>query len=570
MAPTPARKRTAKAPAPSAITAPETTARVPARKSPAKAPARKTAVKAAAPANVKAAVARPARKTTPKAAKRTTKAATPTRKRTTKAPARARSTAARTAPSIPRRGIQAPDAPAHLTMPERIEVGREARRSVPRSSHGGWEPASGRRDPVTLLEEQNAIRVPWLVPVRHARMRVSPFTFYRGTARIMAADLASTPTSGLQVQLGGDAHLSNFGAYASPERELVFDANDFDETLPGPWEWDVKRLAASFTVAGQHLGIGRKAVRKATATAVRSYREAMAEYAPMGYLDVWYDEFTVDDLQAANHIDAEEMARRVDRFSSKARKRTSLQALAKLTERVDGRYRIRSQPPLLVPLRELPDEASPAALEEVVRVGFEQYKETLPGNRRVLLERFTPVDMALKVVGVGSVGTRCFIMLLEGRDNEDPLFLQIKEAGPSVLEEHLGASVYPNSGQRVVEGQQLAQAQSDIFLGWTEGRESRQFYVRQLRDWKGSVETEGATPNQLEFYARLCGRTLARGHARSGDAASISAYLGKGDAFDRAVTDFSEAYAQQNLLDFGEFVAAIEDGRLECAESEST
>jgi uncharacterized protein (DUF2252 family) len=401
-------------------------------------------------------------------------------------------------------------------------------------------------------------------------MRVSPFTFYRGTARIMAADLASTPTSGLQVQLGGDAHLSNFGAYASPERELVFDANDFDETLPGPWEWDVKRLAASFTVAGQHLGLGRKAARKATATAVRSYREAMAEYAPMGYLDVWYDEFTVGDLQAANHIGAEEMAQRVDRFSSKARRHTSLQALAKLTEVVDGRYRIRSQPPLLVPLRELPDEASPAELEEVVRVGFEHYKETLPGNRRVLVERFTPIDMALKVVGVGSVGTRCFIMLLEGRDHEDPLFLQIKEAGPSVLEEYVGASVFPNSGQRVVEGQQLVQAQSDIFLGWSEGRQNRQFYIRQLRDWKGSIETEGATANQIEFYARLCGRTLARGHARSGDAAAITGYLGKGDAFDRAVTEFSEAYAEQNLRDFNEFVAAIDDGRLVCAEPEST
>jgi uncharacterized protein (DUF2252 family) len=422
---------------------------------------------------------------------------------------------------------------------------------------------------VTLLEEQNATRVPWLVPVRHARMRVSPFTFYRGTARIMAADLAPTPTSGLQVQLGGDAHLSNFGAYASPERELVFDANDFDETLPGPWEWDVKRLAASFTVAGQHLGLDRPAIRKATATVARAYRKAMAEYAPMGYLDVWYDEFTVEDLQAANHISAAEMAERVKRFSSKARKRTNLQALAKLTEMVDGRYRIRSQPPLLVPLRDLPDEASPAALEEVVRVGFEQYKATLPGNRRVLLDRFTPIDMALKVVGVGSVGTRCFVMLLEGRDHEDPLFLQVKEAGPSVLEEHLGASVYPNSGQRVVEGQQLVQAQSDIFLGWTEGRDSRQFYVRQLRDWKGSVETEGATPSQFDFYARLCGRTLARGHARSGDAASIAGYLGKGDVFDRAITDFSEAYAEQNLRDFTAFVAAIDDGRLECAEPES-
>ena len=422
---------------------------------------------------------------------------------------------------------------------------------------------------MTLLQEQNATRVPWLIPVRHARMRVSPFTFYRGTARIMAADLAPTPTSGLQVQLGGDAHLSNFGAYASPERELVFDANDFDETLPGPWEWDVKRLAASFTVAGQHLGLGRSATRRATATAARAYRKAMAHYAPMGFLDLWYDQFTIEDLKTVGHMTSAEFAMRVKRFGSKARKRTSLQALAKLAEEVNGQYRIRSQPPLLVPLRELPDEADPAVLEEVVRIGFEQYKSTLSENRRALLERFTPIEVALKVVGVGSVGTRCLIMLLQGRDREDPLFLQFKEAGPSVLEEFLGASAYPNSGQRVVEGQQMVQAQSDIFLGWAEGRESRQFYIRQLRDWKGSVEVEGATPNQVEFYARLCGRTLARGHARSGDAASIAAYLGTGDAFDRAITDFSEAYAEQNLRDFTAFVAAIDDGRIECAEPES-
>ena len=528
MTPTPARKRTAKAPA----------------------PATKPTPKAAAPA-----------------AKPTAKAPAPVRKRTAKAPAPAAKRTAKAQTPAPAAAI--PAAPAPLSLQERRDIGREARRKVPRSSHGAWEPAAGRRDPVTLLEEQNANRVPWLVPVRHARMRVSPFTFYRGTARIMAADLAPTPTSGLQVQLGGDAHLSNFGAYASPERELIFDANDFDETLPGPWEWDVKRLAASFTVAGQHLGLDRATIRKATATVVRSYRKAMAEYAPMGYLDVWYDQLTVEDLQAANHISAAEMAERVKRFSTKARKRTNLQALAKLVEEVDGRYRIRSQPPLLVPLRELPDEASPAVLEEVVRVGFEQYKATLPENRRTLLERFTPIDIALKVVGVGSVGTRCFVMLLEGRDRDDPLFLQIKEAGPSVLEEFLGGSAYPNSGQRVVEGQQLVQAQSDIFLGWTGGRQSRQFYVRQLRDWKGSVETEEATANQVEFYARLCGRTLARGHARSGDAASIAAYLGNGDAFDRAVTDFSEAYAEQNLRDFNAFVAAIDDGRLPCAEPET-
>ena len=536
MSPTPARKRTAKAAPP---------APAPAPKSPAKAtaPAPKRTAKAAPPAPAPA-------------PKSPAKASAPARKRTAKA-------------SAPTRTAVQSTTPVQHTLQERHEIGREARRRVPRSSHGAWQPATDRRDPVTLLQEQNATRVPWLIPVRHARMRVSPFTFYRGTARIMAADLAPTPTSGLQVQLGGDAHLSNFGAYASPERELVFDANDFDETLPGPWEWDVKRLAASFTVAGQHLGLGRSATRRATATAARAYRKAMAHYAPMGFLDLWYDQFTIEDLKTVGHMTSAEFAMRVKRFGSKARKRTSLQALAKLAEEVNGQYRIRSQPPLLVPLRELPDEADPAVLEEVVRIGFEQYKSTLSENRRALLERFTPIEVALKVVGVGSVGTRCLIMLLQGRDREDPLFLQFKEAGPSVLEEFLGASAYPNSGQRVVEGQQMVQAQSDIFLGWAEGRESRQFYIRQLRDWKGSVEVEGATPNQVEFYARLCGRTLARGHARSGDAASIAAYLGTGDAFDRAITDFSEAYAEQNLRDFTAFVAAIDDGRIECAEPES-
>ena len=459
----------------------------------------------------------------------------------------------------------------HESVEQRQDVGRAARRQVPRTAHREWTPQDNRSDPVRLLEEQNEVRVPWLVPVRHARMRVSPFTFFRGTARIMAADLATTPNSGLQVQLGGDAHLSNFGAYASPERQLVFDANDFDETLPGPWEWDVKRLAASFTVAAQHLGFGRKEAQQATTTAVRAYRKAMTDYATMGFLDLWYDRFSVQDLQAAEDIDPKELAKRLERFGRRARTRTSLQALQKLTEEVDGRFRIRSDPPLLVPMRELRDEADPASLEEAVRIGFEQYKATLPDNRRSLVERFIPIDMAIKVVGVGSVGTRCFVMLLEGRDRDDPLFLQIKEAGPSVLEEHLGASAYPNSGQRVVEGQQLAQAQSDIFLGWAEGRLSRQFYIRQLRDWKGTVEIEKATTiNQMAFYAQLCGRTLARGHARSGDAASIAAYLGGGDIFDRAISDFSEAYAAQNLRDYDAFITAINDGRLECAAPETT
>lgn len=455
---------------------------------------------------------------------------------------------------------------AQRTVAERAEFGREARKEVPRSSHAVWSPSEGRRDPVTLLEEQNETRLPFLVPLRHARMRVSPFTFYRGTARIMAADLTPTPVSGLTAQLGGDAHLSNFGAYASPERQLVFDANDFDETLRGPWEWDLKRLAASFTVAGQHLGFSRKACRKATAHAVRSYREAMAEFAAMGVLDLWYDHLSVADIQAAGGMDPTEFASRLDRFQRRAQKKNSLQALRKLAVEVDGRYQIRSDPPVLFPLRDLPAEYEPAALEALVLSALEDYKGTLSDERRWLLDQYTPVDIGIKVVGVGSVGTRCSIILLQGRDEQDPLFLQAKEAEASVLEEHLGPSPYENSGRRVVEGQRMSQAQSDIFLGWTEGMEGRQFYVRQLRDWKGSVEVEDGTPRQMRFYARLCGRTLARGHARSGDPIAIAAYVGKGTVLDDALADFSEAYAAQNMEDYQRFQAAIESGRLEASD----
>ncbi|MEZ5170709.1 MAG: DUF2252 domain-containing protein [Acidimicrobiia bacterium] len=452
------------------------------------------------------------------------------------------------------------------TVAERAEVGRAARKDVPRSSHGDWSPAEGRRDPITLLEEQNATRVPWLVPLRHARMRVSPFTFYRGTARIMAADLASTPVSGFTAQLGGDAHLSNFGAYASPERQLVFDANDFDETLRGPWEWDLKRLAASFTIAGQHLGFSRKACREATTHAVRSYRAAMADFAKMRTLDLWYDYVSVADLHASGKMDSAEFETRLDRFQHRSEKKNSLQALRKLAVEVDGHYRIRSDPPVLFPLRDLPAEYDPRALEALVRRALESYKGTLSDERRWLLDQYTPIDVGIKVVGVGSVGTRCVIVLFQGRDGGDPLFLQAKEAEASVLEEHLEPSPYENSGRRVVEGQRLAQAQSDIFLGWTEGLEGRQFYVRQLRDWKGSVEVEDGSPRQMRFYAGLCGRTLARGHARSGDPIAIAAYVGKGTVLDHALADFSEAYAAQNMDDYERFQEAIDNGRLEVSE----
>ena len=448
-----------------------------------------------------------------------------------------------------------------LAGAERVAHGRAARQQTPRSNHADWTPAADRRDPVELLAEQNATRVPWLVPIRHARMRVSPFTFFRGSARIMAADLAPTPTSGLAVQLGGDAHLSNFGGYASPSRELVFDQNDFDETLPGPWEWDVKRLATSFFIAARHLGLGRPAARKVAAAAVQSYRTAMRRFGGAGYLDLWYEHTTV-----ANVADTESSPKRVkrlSRFERRARSKTSLQALAKLAEDVNGRYRIRSQPPVLVPLRDLPAEYDVPALEAATLEGFELYKQTLSDDRQALLDRYTPLDVAIKVVGVGSVGTHCMVMLLEGRDRDDPLFLQIKEAPASVLEEFLAPSTYANSGRRVVEGQRLIQAQSDIFLGWTEGSIGhRHFYLRQLRDWKGSAEIEGATSDDLGFYAQLCGMTLARGHARSGDAVAIAEYMGKSDTFDRAIADFSEAYEAQNQRDYENFVASIVEGRL--------
>ena len=450
----------------------------------------------------------------------------------------------------------------YRTAEERKAAGKEARNQVPRSSHSQWSAGPDRRDPVTLLEEQNADRVDWLVPIRHARMRVSPFTFYRGTARIMASDLAGSPVSGQHVQLGGDAHLSNFGAYASSERNLVFDANDFDETLPGPWEWDLKRLATSFVVAAQHLGFPRAQQREAAESSVKAYRHAMHKHASAGYLDIWYDYLTPEAIADSGDMEPAELRKRLARFERKARSRTSLQAMEKLTEVVDGKLQIRSDPPLLVPLRELPDEYDPTVMEDVIRRGIEDYKATLPDDRRQLLDRFIAVDIAVKVVGVGSVGTRCLIILFIGRDGQDPLFLQVKEAGPSVLAEFLQPSEYDNQGRRVVEGQRLVQAQSDIFLGWTEGRDGRQFYVRQLRDWKGSVEVEGATPEQLSFYATLCGRTLARGHARSGDPIEISAYAGQSSTLDRAITDFAVAYSAQNQKDYEAFLAAIDSGRL--------
>ena len=472
---------------------------------------------------------------------------------------------------------------SYPSVDERQARGKEARDQTSPSSHTGWAPATDRPDPVGLLQEQNVTREPDLVPVRHGRMLVSPFTFYRGAATIMAADLAGSPTAGLQVQLCGDAHLSNFGAFGSPERRLLFDLNDFDETLPGPFEWDVKRMAASFMVAARNNGFGKADARAATQASVAAYRETMADFATMGTLAIWYAHLNEDELLKAVGSAAAEaskvskkaakaakrVAKSARKGAAKARTRDSLQALSKLGERVDGQYRIVSQPPIVVPARELAATYGLSAdqMEQVVREQFRAYRATLRDDQRQLLERFQPVDMARKVVGVGSVGTRAFIVLLQGRDQQDPLFLQVKEATRSVLEGHLRKSRYKQHGERVVRGQRMMQAASDIFLGWTRGADdNRYFYWRQLRDMKASAEVESMLPGALAFYARTCGWTLARAHARSGDPIAIAAYLGEDDQFDRSMVDFAKRYADQNELDYQAFADAIRSGRLEALE----
>ena len=459
----------------------------------------------------------------------------------------------------------------HPSTDDRRARGKEAGNRTPPSSHAGWEPAVGRPDPVALLAEQNTTREPDLVPVRHGRMMVSPFTFYRGAAKIMAADLKDTPTAGLSAQLCGDAHLSNFGAFASPERRLMFDLNDFDETLPGPFEYDVKRMAASFMIAARNNGLAKADARAATTASVAAYREAMASFAQMRTLDIWYAHLAEEDILTAAQAQAKGKAsakdlKRAKRNIDKARMRDSLQALSKLAEMVDGAYRIVSQPPIVVPLRDLAATygMEPADAGKVLREQFRAYRTTLQNDRRHVLERFQFVDFARKVVGVGSVGTRAWIVLLEGRDGQDPLFLQVKEASASVLEDHLPKSRFRQHGERVVQGQRMMQAASDIFLGWTRGLDvSRHFYWRQLRDMKGSALVEAMSPSALGFYAGICGWTLARAHARSGDPVAISEYLGDSDTFDRAVADFSKRYADQNELDYQEFVNAIRSGRLQ-------
>jgi uncharacterized protein (DUF2252 family) len=458
--------------------------------------------------------------------------------------------------------------PAELTPAERAARGKTARAEVPRSSHRTFQPSDNRPHPIALLEQQAASRVPELVPIRYGRMLVSPFTFFRGAALIMAADLAAPPTSGLHAQLCGDAHLSNFGVFGSPERRLMFDLNDFDETLPGPWEWDVKRLAASLAVAGRDNGYA-DAQRRTIILGAAAYRTAMASFAGMGNLAVWYAHLDVDEVLP--RVEAALDRRRVKalrRNLAKVRTRDSVQAFAKFTDQQPAEPRIVSQPPLIVPLQELlPEAVDREELTERLAGLLGSYRRTLETDRRHLLEQFRLVQIARKVVGVGSVGTRAWIGLLLGRDGQDPLFLQLKEAQTSVLERFAGVSEYPSHGQRVVVGQRLMQAASDIFLGWDRmtglDGQDRDFYLRQLRDWKASVDVEVILPKGMAVYARMCGWTLARAHARSGDRIAIASYLGNSDAFDRAIADFAETYADQNARDYQALVDAVNAGKVE-------
>ena len=458
-------------------------------------------------------------------------------------------------------------------------LGTAARLAAPPSGHAGFHPADSRPDPIGILERQAASRLPELVPIRHGRMLASPFAFFRGAAAVMAADLAATPDSGLRVQLCGDAHLSNFGLFGSPERRLVFDLNDFDETHPGPWEWDLKRLAASLEVAARANGFGRKHRRAVQLAAVRAYQDAMTHFAGRSELEVWYARVDADELRETLRQQLKKSRRqKADHTLTKARTRTSRRAMAKLTKLVDGRRLIVADPPLVVPIAQLLPEEERADLAERVGGLLAGYRETLQPDRRILFDRFELVDLARKVVGVGSVGTRCWIALMYGRDSDDPLFLQVKEAQRSVLAEYGGLRAQPGStsggggrdgrcqGRRVVEGQRLIQATSDIFLGWQtvngiDGRR-RDFFVRQLADWKGSAVIEDMAPTGLTAYARLCGWTLARAHARSGDRVAIAAYLGDDTTFAHAIAEFSGDYADQNDRDYEAMRAAMRSGRI--------
>ena len=456
----------------------------------------------------------------------------------------------------------------HPTPGERLARGKAARAEVPRAVHAEWQPAADRPDPVDLLEEQARTRVPELVPIRYGRMLTSPFAFYRGAAYLMASDLARLPESGLKAQLCGDAHLSNFGGFAAPDRRMIFSLNDFDESLPGPFEWDLKRLVASFAVAGRSLGFDDRVREKIARTVTRRYREAIHEFARMRTIDIWYARLDIDAVIDRLHrsVDKKQL-RQFQRSLDKARTKDSMRAFAKLTTVIDGERRIVGDPPLIVPIVDLvpPDESE--QVQNHVRGLIRMYRRTLSGDRRRLLERFRYVDIARKVVGVGSVGTRAWIVLLLGRDDGDPLFLQAKEAQPSVLEPFLGKSRFANSGQRIVEGQRLMQAASDIMLGWlrTAGLDGveRDFYIRQLWDSKYSANVEAMNAAALGVYGELCAWTLARAHARSGDAIAIAAYLGKSDVFERSLAQFAELYADQNERDFEGLRDAARSGRIQ-------
>ncbi|MDR6905906.1 uncharacterized protein (DUF2252 family) [Agromyces sp. 3263] len=473
------------------------------------------------------------------------------------------------------RGVEGLAPPAPTDFAARVEYGKEARRRTPRSSHEGWTPPAGRADPVALLEEQATTRVPELVPIRHARMLVSPFTFYRGAALLMAADLAGTPVSGITTQICGDAHLSNFGVFGTPERRMVFDMNDFDETLPGPWEWDVKRLAASFEVAGRNNGFTDEERHEINLAAVRGYRERMLQAAGSRVLDAWYDQLDTERFLA--FVEAERQRKQLgskqvknaDAALAKARTKDSMRAVSKLTEVVDGQVRIMADPPLIVPIEQLdPVGRTREQEEDWMREVLASYQSTLQLENHPMRE-FSYVHLARKVVGVGSVGTRAWIVLLRGREDQDPLLLQAKQAEASVLERFLQPSAYDNHGERVVRGQRLMQAASDIFLGWHrqagfDGVE-RDFYIRQLHDWKGAADVESLVPSGARVYARVCGETLARAHSRAGDRVAIASYLGHSDRFDRAIAEFARDYGDQNERDYAAFAAAVASGRLQAA-----
>jgi uncharacterized protein (DUF2252 family) len=452
------------------------------------------------------------------------------------------------------------------TAGESQAAGKESRRKTPRSLLAGWEPSADRTKPVEILKDQDRTRVPELVPIRHGRMGASAFTFYRGAAGIMAADLAASPSTDLVAQLCGDAHLSNFGVFAAPDRRLVFDINDFDETHPGPFEWDVKRMAASFAIGGRDLGFKEKDRRAAVAESVSEYRKEMRRLASMRTIDVWYERLSLEALDQYRSQVKRRVAKNYDKAVAKAESKNSLRAFAKLTHSVDGELRIIGDPPLITPVEDVFKGAKAKEITKRLMELLAQYRKTLDGDIRHLVEDYRYVHAARKVVGVGSVGTRAWIVLFLGRDSGDPLFLQVKEAEASVLEGFTGKSKFRQHGRRVVEGQRLMQAASDIFLGWLSGTDpdgvTRDFYVRQLWDGKGSAEIEKMTPTTMGLYGRLCGWTLAHAHARSGDRIAIASYLGKSEQFDGAMAEFAEAYAEQNERDFKEFEAAVEKGRM--------